>query len=317
VALDLRSFLHLVEIRTKAASVLPFLFGVAFAAWRYGSFDPLNSTLMLLSLLAIDMATTATNNYADFRTARRREGYNYAEHNALAAYGLGGRETLAAILVLVAVAACFGGTLAWRTGLATFAIGAAAFLVGIAYSAGPIPISRTPLGEAFSGLAMGFVIPLLAVHVNALDRRLVFLSLDGWILTAGARLDEAAGVFLASLPLICGIADIMLANNLCDMEADAAEGRRTLPLAIGRGPALGLYAVLSFVFAAAVPAAVILGALPPTSLAALAAIVPVSRGVRKFLARQSKRDTFVSAVRNFAAVGVLHLAGTASGILLR
>jgi 1,4-dihydroxy-2-naphthoate octaprenyltransferase len=45
----------------------------------------------------------------------------------------------------------------------------------------------------------------------------VFLSLDGWILTAGARLDEAAGVFLASLPLICGIADIMLANNLCDM----------------------------------------------------------------------------------------------------
>ena len=192
MALNARSFLHLVEIRTKAASVIPFLFGTAFAAFRYGAFDAANSALMLLSLLSFDMAVTALNNLMDFRTARKREGYNYSTHNALAAHGLGERTALAVVLALAGTATALGCVLAWRTGPATLAIGTASFLVGIAYSAGPVPLSRTPLGEAFSGLAMGFVIPLLAVHVNAAGQEIVAISLDGWRL--GVVLDRKSVV---------------------------------------------------------------------------------------------------------------------------
>lgn len=316
MALSVRSFLQLVEIRTKAASVLPFLFGTAFAAYRYGSFEPANSALMFLSLLSFDMATTAINNLMDFRTARKREGYNYSTHNAVAAHGLSERATLAAILALVGTAVVLGCALAWRTGPATLAIGAASFIVGIAYSFGPLPISRTPFGEVFSGIFMGFVIPLLAVHVNAVDREIVALTLEGPRLGIGLRLDELAFVFWASLPLVCGIAGIMLANNLCDMDADALEGRRTLPIAVGRKRALALFGALSFVFAAAIPAAALAGMLPPTSLLALAAVVPVSRSVKAFKALQTKQDTFVHSVRIFIAVSGLYVAGTAAGLLL-
>lgn len=37
------AFFELVEIRTKSASVLPWLAGTLYAAWRFRQFDPLNA----------------------------------------------------------------------------------------------------------------------------------------------------------------------------------------------------------------------------------------------------------------------------------
>ncbi|MBO6150411.1 MAG: UbiA family prenyltransferase, partial [Clostridium sp.] len=44
-----------------------------------------------------------------------------------------------------------------------------------------------------------------------------------------------------SLPLICGIALIMMSNNGCDIEKDILAGRRTLPTILGREKTLALY----------------------------------------------------------------------------
>jgi 1,4-dihydroxy-2-naphthoate octaprenyltransferase len=48
-------------------------------------------------------------------------------------------------------------------------------------------------------------------------------------------------ILFYSLPLICGIALIMMSNNGCDIEKDILAGRRTLPTVLGREKTLALY----------------------------------------------------------------------------
>ena len=86
--MGLISFLKLVEIRTKVASMIPFVLGTLYTVYRFDEFKLKNFILMFVALLAFDMATTAINNYMDFKRAKKTSGYNYEDHNAIVKYGL-------------------------------------------------------------------------------------------------------------------------------------------------------------------------------------------------------------------------------------
>ena len=58
-------FDQLVELRSKSASVLPYLTGTLYAAAMLDRFSLTNALLLLIALLGIDLATTALNNLAD------------------------------------------------------------------------------------------------------------------------------------------------------------------------------------------------------------------------------------------------------------
>ena len=154
--MNIRSFLKLVEIQTKVASVIPFLLGTSYALYRFGAFKPLNFLLMLASLLCFDMTTTAVNNYLDFKRANRKFGYGYESHNAIVKDKLSERSVLAVIGTLLAVAIVAGFVLFLNTDIIVLLLGAVSFMIGLLYSAGPVPISRTPFGELFSGGFMGW-----------------------------------------------------------------------------------------------------------------------------------------------------------------
>src|SRR5690554_3774796 len=79
----IKSFLKLVEIQTKVASVTPFLIGSLFSVFYFNSFNITNFIYMLISLLFIDMCTTTINNYIDYKKANKKEGYGYESHNAI------------------------------------------------------------------------------------------------------------------------------------------------------------------------------------------------------------------------------------------
>ena len=51
-------FFAFVEIRTKIASVFPFLFGTLFAGYTYGQLKGTETMLFFLSMLLFDMTTT-------------------------------------------------------------------------------------------------------------------------------------------------------------------------------------------------------------------------------------------------------------------
>ena len=86
--MNIISFLKLVEIQTKVASVIPYLLGTFYALYRYDNFNIKNAIIMFLSMIIFDMTTTAINNYIDYSKAIKKEGYGYETHNAIVSYGL-------------------------------------------------------------------------------------------------------------------------------------------------------------------------------------------------------------------------------------
>ena len=68
----LRKFFQFVEIKTKITSVFPFFLTLAYLFYQKQSPDPKLTTIFFLSMLLIDLATTAINNYIDSREYQGR-----------------------------------------------------------------------------------------------------------------------------------------------------------------------------------------------------------------------------------------------------
>ena len=311
--MSIGSFLKLVEIQTKIASMTPFLLGSIFAVYRYNQFSLSNFIMMFISLLSFDMATTAINNYIDYKKASKTHGYGYERHNAIVRDNLKESTVIAVIVALLAIAVAFGILLFLNTSLLVLVIGVISFAVGILYTFGPIPISRMPLGEMFSGLFMGFVIIFLATYIHIVDLNLFELSLANSILILNIDLYELLVLFLIALPATLGIAVIMLANNICDIEDDLENKRYTLPIYIGKAKALKLFKALYYITFADIVVLLLLGILPLITIPALLTVIPVKKNIDLFMKLQSKKDTFVVAIKNFVLINgslVILLLGT-------
>ncbi len=313
----LRSFLKLVEIQTKVASITPFLLGSLFAFYRYGRFNLLNFIFMLVSLLSFDMTTTAINNYIDYKKARKTSGYNYEKHNAIVRDNLKESQVLTVIGTLLTIAIVFGVLLYLRTSPVVLVLGMISFAVGIFYTFGPIPISRMPLGEIFSGGFMGFVIIFISVFIHTVDLGIMTLEVAGASLNMTLDLIETGVLFLVALPATTGIANIMLANNICDIEDDIINKRYTLPIYIGREKSLVLFKALYYIAFVDIAVLLILGVLPVVAVLALLTLVPVQQNINKFMALQTKKDTFVNAIKNFLIMNVSLIILVGIGTLLK
>ena len=315
--MGIKSFLKLVEIQTKVASMTPFLLGTVFAFYRYKTFNWNNFLFMLLSLLCFDMATTAINNYLDYKKARKIEGFGYEEHNAIVRDGLTEFSVLLVIIILLILAAGFGILLYLNTSPVVLIIGIISFSVGILYTFGPIPISRMPLGEIFSGLFMGFVILLLSVYIHIAGGNVIHMSFDSGMMHLSLNMIELLVLFFISLPAFFGISNIMLANNICDMEDDLENRRYTLPLYIGKEKSLILLQILYYLAYIDILLLLILGILPVTAIPVLFTIIPVRKNISKFLERQSKRDTFPIAIQNFLMINASLILFLIPALLLK
>lgn len=302
--MHLNHFLSLVEIKTKVASVIPFLVGTLFVLLKYETFNPLNALLMFLSLFIFDMTTTAINNYMDYHKALKKEGYGYEKHNAIVYYHLNPKTVRLVIYIMFSLATLLGIWLWLRTDLVVLLIGVLSFLIGIAYSFGPIPISRTPLGEFASGVTMGGLIPLLASYIHIYPLNVISIGFSDTTLALSVDLHYIFSIVLVSFPLMVGIANIMLANNLCDLEEDRANRRYTLPIYIGKEQGLRLYHLLYYIGFGTLILSCLLGVLPPVSLLTLLVFFPIRKHITQFKLLQTKKDTFILSVKNFLLLGL-------------
>lgn len=305
--MTIKQFILYVELLTKVASVFPFLIGTLYAAYHFKTVDLINMVLMFSSLICFDMCTTAINNYID---AMKIHNQN-PDQNPLEAYGLNKVKAKGIIFILLALATLFGLILLSRTNSVVGLIGAISFLVGIFYTFGPIPLSRMPLGEIFSGFFMGFVIPFLAAYIHVWDRGIVTFTMTGSEVSFSFSVIEVVKLMIMAVPLMMGIANIMLANNICDLEQDIQNKRFTLPYYIGKKQALGLFGNLYWIGYATIILGVFLGILPLVSLIVIFTVPIVYKHVTLFKARAVKSETFVLAVKNF-----LMISGTYSLALI-
>lgn len=240
--MKIKDFLKLVEIQTKIASVFPFLVGLLFS-WSY--FKQVNWGYMLLffiAMLLFDMTTTAINNYQDYRKARD-EHYKYQE-NIIGKANLDIKLVEKIIFAMMGSAFVIGLLLAYLSGWLLLVMGGICCFIGIFYTYGPVPLSRMPLGEVFSGVTMGVGIPAMVVYLNTFQTKLFYLSLSQNEFALTGKITAVLALIWACLPLVFTIANIMLANNLRDLDTDIANHRFTLVFYIGRKRGLVLFQIL-------------------------------------------------------------------------
>lgn len=217
--------LQLAAPHTWAASIMPVLMACAFAYAATGCIHPLPTLVLLAIAVLMQSAVNTLNDYFDFAKGTDAEGDGVAEDDAVLVYNdVPPKQALALAIAFLAAAFALGIPCIMRAGWVPLLIAAIGALIAVLYSGGRTPISYLPLGELASGITMGGLITLASYQVMTL------------------RLDPM--VALWSLPLIAGIALIMLANNACDVEKDARAGRRTLPVIIGHGRAIALFRAL-------------------------------------------------------------------------
>jgi 1,4-dihydroxy-2-naphthoate octaprenyltransferase len=172
------------------------------------------------------------------------------------------------IAVMFGTAAAAGLYIYTLRGWPVIVIGAASMVAALGYTGGPVPYGYRALGELFVLVFFGFVatVGTYYAHTGA-------ASSGSWF--AGAAMG-----FLA--------AAILVANNVRDMATDAAAGKRTLAVVLGRSRNEQLFAASLAAAFASVTAAVLLGDAPAGTLLALLAIpltVPLAATLR---ARQGR-----------------------------
>lgn len=300
----LKIFLEFVEIRTKIASIVPMTLGILWSIYRYQSLNWLNSLLFIIAVLCFDMCTTAINNTMDYIKAKS-ETYKETE-NVIGVYQLTLRKMVYIIFTLLVISIIFSLILVMRTDVILLVLGVLCFIVGISYTFGPLPISRTPLGELFSGFTMGFGIFFLAVFTQD-SSQLISTSWTNPSMIMTWNWLRSLEIFLMSLPLVSLIANIMLANNTCDLEMDIVNERHTLVFYIGKEWAVRLYQILSIL-----PWVIWLfylasGLLPIWAVIAFGAIYPHSKSVLRFTKKQVKRETFAEAIKSFKLFALVYI----------
>ncbi|MDM8214234.1 1,4-dihydroxy-2-naphthoate polyprenyltransferase [Enterococcus hirae] len=241
--MKVKDFLKFVEIQTKLASLCPFLLGIAFSTSYFKMVHWGYMILFFIAMFLFDMATTAINNSMDYLKARD-EKYRQQE-NILGQAHISLRLARNLIFAMVIPALMIGLYLSIQTGWLLLLIGAACCFIGVFYTFGPVPLSRMPLGEVFSGFTMGLGIFAMVIYLNTFQAKIFYLSLAWPNFSLSGVLPAVFAIILASLPIVASIANIMLANNMRDLETDINNHRFTLVFYIGRDWGRRLFSALA------------------------------------------------------------------------
>lgn len=210
----LGNVLAVVELRTKLVSVSTLTLATLYVTWRKAPPQAYPLALMWLATLAVDMGTTAFNNYFDYWRGTDRFHKVDEPDKIVARAVVEPGFAFRVAFWCFATAMILGLLLALAGNLWVLPAGAACMLVGFLYTGGPVPISRTPFGELVAGACLGPALFAIACGVWS-------LPLD-------------AGVLIAALPSGFWIAAILAVNNTCDIEGDRLAGRRTWAVITGR-----------------------------------------------------------------------------------
>lgn len=306
-------FLEFVEIRTKIASVFPMLLGFLWTGYHYQQFNWLNSIVFAIAVISFDMCTTAINNTLDFHKAIDLDYKN--QENVIGKHELSFRKMVYIVLALLLFAFVFAISLVFLTDFLLLILGGLCFLLGIIYTFGPTPISRSPYGEVMSGLTMGFGIFFLAVYMTMYETILSSTHSFGSMLI-NFNWFETVSIFMMSIPLISFIANIMLANNTRDLETDLINERKTLVFYIGKENAVKLYQILSVIPWIVWLLYIISGILPVWALLGFGVLPIHYKSVLRYKEKQT-RETFPESIKSFTLFACMYVLTLIMSIIVQ
>ena len=281
-----RAFVEAARPKTLGAGVVCVLVGTAaagrFIAWRFAA--------ALLAAVAVQVAVNYANDYFD-GVKGVDTGDRLGPRRLVAAGIVSPGQMRLATGIALGVASVPGLALAAAIGPQVIVVGALSFAAALGYSGGPKPFASLGLGEVFV---------------------FVFFGLVGTIGSAYVQTEKIlARASVAAVPVGLLAAALLLVNNIRDIDTDAAAGKRTLAVRVGRQAARALYAGI-VVGALAITAGAALGFRRWGILVALAA-APLARApvglVRTRTDGRGLIQALVATARLQTAYGVLLTAG--------
>ena len=279
------------------ASVLPVLAGSAWGFMVAGHFDLPVFLLALLATVCVHFGANVINDVGDESggTDRQNEDriYPYTGGSRFIQAGIMSASTMARLgTSLLFVAAAAGLLLIISKGVMVLWFGLAGVLLAVLYSLGPIRLASIGLGEIAVGIAFG--LPVVGA---------------AWLQSGIINLD----VVLFAVPVAAWVTAILLINEVPDMNADGATGKRTLPVRLGLGGTSALYLLLHITAAITTVWLTVRGGLP-----LLAPIVPValmalawkaSQAIRHGIADRPGMTKAIEMTLGIQTIGTIWLVG--------
>lgn len=208
--------------KTLPAAAVPVFVGTGVAA-HVGEVAWGPALAALGGALAIQIGTNFANDVFDFEQGA--DGTDrLGPTRAVAAGWLSAGQMRAGMTIAFGVATGFGAYLVARSGWPIVLIGILSILSGIFYTASRHSLGYLGLGDLFVFVFFGFV----AVGGTALVQVGTWPELALW----------------AAVPVGAWATNIIVVNNLRDRRSDAAAGKRTLAVRVGRRFCLVEYAAL-------------------------------------------------------------------------
>jgi 1,4-dihydroxy-2-naphthoate octaprenyltransferase len=239
-------------------------------------------------MFLFDLTTTAINNYIDSKKDDTVLDFQR-------------KTSLRIIYCLFLLSTLLGLYLSYLSDIVILIVGGACFLCGVLYTYGPVPISRQPLGEVFSGFFYGVMIPFILMYINLPNNAFFTYELSLKSVMLEFQIMPILTLLVFAVIPFCVTANIMLANNLCDLEKDSKVGRHTLPYYIGK-KALSLYAALYYATYVAMGIMVVFQILSPVCLLSFLSIILVQKNIKRFQEKQEKASTFIYSIKNFVII---------------
>jgi 1,4-dihydroxy-2-naphthoate polyprenyltransferase len=278
---------------TLTAGAAPVLVGTA-VAHAAGAFRAGPALAALLGALLLQVGSNLANDLYDFE-----KGVDTADRlgptRVVQAGLLSPTAVRAGMIATFGLALLVGVYLAWVAGPAIVAIGIGSILAAIAYTGGPYPLGYNGLGDIAVFLFFGFV------------------AVCGTAFVQAGHVPPLA--WAAAVPVGALTTAILVVNNVRDIETDAATGKRTLAVRLGRRGAVAEYALLLLTAYATPPLLVLAGTLTPWALLPLLTAplaVGLFRRVRDDRGR-ALNPALGRTARLLFAYGALFAAGIALG----
>ena len=294
-------FLEFIRLPAKAASMLPLVLGISYAAWAFHQFSWINSLIYCAAQLAIALFVTGFNNVQDYFKAKDRsyqQSQNIIGREHLSPWGM-----LALTIFILLISVVLGIILVMRTNLTLLVIGAVGVGVAILYTFGPVPLSRLPLGEVLAGFVEGYGTFVIAVFINMTPPGPLDLTLDRRTFTFALNLGWLLQLLIAVLPVIILNAAVMFADNIADMAQDIKNQRFTLPYYLGRTRAIRWYRLIPFCTFVALLLGILTRSLPWWSLLVMLTWPVVKKNTRRYTKAPSKDKTFIFTIQSLMIVG--------------
>ena len=221
---------YFVELRTPflTVSVLPVLLATAIARHETGSWDPLLFCLTLAGAVLLHLGSNTINDWFDHRSGNDEANADFVSpftggSRMIQAGFVTPRGVLTLSIALFTLAALIGIYLYTVRGPAIILFGITGLVFGILYTEPRAMLAGRGLGEIAIFLAFG----LIAVGA--------FYVQTGYI---------SNQALAAPLPLAIFTTAIIIINEFQDAAADAATGKSTLIVRIGRKRGARLFAVV-------------------------------------------------------------------------